>query len=40
MLKQIFLMIMGLHISQLTSDSAYIDQKTNNLYAYGNVIVT
>jgi len=29
----------GLHISQLISDSARIDQKTNNLYAYGNVQV-
>jgi len=29
----------GVHISQLTSDSAYIDQKTNNLHAYGNVKV-
>ena len=29
----------GLHISQLTSDSAHIDQKTNNLHAYGNVRV-
>lgn len=29
----------GMHISQLLSDSAHIDQKTNNLYAYGNVKV-
>ena len=29
----------GTHISKLTSDSAYIDQRTNNLHAYGNVIV-
>jgi len=29
----------GIHISQLTSDSAYIDHKTNNLHAYGNVKV-
>ena len=29
----------GMHISQLTSDSAHIDQKTNNLHAYGNVKV-
>ena len=29
----------GFHISQLTSDSAHIDQKTNNLHAYGNVKV-
>ena len=29
----------GVHISQLRSDSANIDQKTNNLYAYGNVKV-
>ena len=29
----------GLHISQLTSDSAHIDQKTNNPHAYGNVRV-
>jgi len=29
----------GEHISQLTSDSAHIDQKTNNLHAYGNVKV-
>ena len=29
----------GIHISQLRSDSANIDQKTNNLYAYGNVKV-
>lgn len=29
----------GIHISQLRSDSANIDQRTNNLYAYGNVKV-
>jgi len=29
----------GLLISKLTSDSAYIDQNTNNLHAYGNVKV-
>lgn len=29
----------GVHISNLYSDSAYIDQKTNNLRAYGNVKV-
>ena len=29
----------GIHISKLTSDSAFIDQKTNNLHAYGNVKV-
>ena len=29
----------GNHISQLTSDSAHIDHKTNNLHAYGNVKV-
>jgi lipopolysaccharide assembly outer membrane protein LptD (OstA) len=29
----------GIQISQLTSDSAHIDQRTNNLYAYGNVKV-
>ena len=29
----------GIHISNLTSDSANIDQRTNNLRAYGNVIV-
>jgi len=29
----------GLHISRLTSDSAHIDQRTNNLHAYGNVKV-
>ena len=29
----------GIHISNLTSDSAYIDQRTNNLRAYGNVVV-
>lgn len=29
----------GLHISRLTSDSAHIDHKTNNLRAYGNVKV-
>ena len=29
----------GLLISKLTSDSAYIDQNTNNLHAYGNVAV-
>ncbi len=29
----------GEHISQLTSDSAHIDHKTNNLHAYGNVKV-
>ena len=29
----------GLLISKLTSDSAYIDQNTNNLHAYGNVRV-
>ena len=29
----------GIHTSQLTSDSAHIDQKTNNLHAYGNVRV-
>ena len=29
----------GVHISSLTSDSAYIDQRTNNLRARGNVIV-
>ena len=29
----------GLLISTLTSDSAYIDQNTNNLHAYGNVVV-
>ena len=29
----------GEHISQLTSDSAHINQKTNNLHAYGDVKV-
>ena len=29
----------GLLISKLTSDSAYIDQNTNNLHAYGNSIL-
>ena len=29
----------GLHVSQLYSDSADINQKTNNLFAYGNVRV-
>ena len=29
----------GIHTSQLTSDSAHINQKTNNLHAYGNVRV-
>jgi len=29
----------GVHISQLTSDSAHINQKTNNLHAYGDVKV-
>ena len=29
----------GIQISQLTSDSAHIDHRTNNLHAYGNVKV-
>lgn len=29
----------GIYISQLVSDSAHIDNKTNNLHAYGNVRV-
>ena len=30
----------GAHISTLVSKSAHIDQRTNNLHAYGDVIVT
>jgi len=39
LVEAIFFNNEGAHISNLYSDSAYIDQKTNNLRAYGNVKV-